>query len=138
MNNEVLRPLLGALYESSQGLLVLYHRPAVELFRVRLPHNHVHEVLVSAESIAIAHERKQLRSVLHFDGGGKHVAVAVLLLASNEKVTGNLVVLDPDVDRAHYLPFVDWTVFLVQSAEMPCSLYAFRGHIPEPTSIWQA
>ena len=137
MNNEVLRPLLGTLQKTSQSLLVLQHRPSVELFGVRLPHDHVHEILVTTESVAIAHERKKLGSILHFDGGGKHVAVAVLLLTVYEKITGNLVVLDPNVDRAHDLPFVDRAILLVQGAEVPCRFHAFFRNVPESTCPWE-
>jgi hypothetical protein len=134
----MLRPLFRALYKPSQRLLVLYHGPAVELLGVRLPHDHVHEVFVSTESVAVAHESKQLGSLLDFDGGRKHITIAVLSLTGDEEVTGNLVVLDPDMDRAHHLPFVDWAILLVQGTEMPRRFHTFRRNIPETTSIRKA
>jgi hypothetical protein len=119
VNDEVLRPLLRSLYEASQSLLVFSYRPAVELLRVRLPHYHVHKILVPSEGIAVAHKRKQFGSMFDFDGSRKHIAIAVLSLSSNEKVAGDLIVLDPDVGSSHCLPLVDWAIFLVQSTKVP-------------------
>lgn len=136
VNDEMFGPLLGSLDKTSQCLLVLYHRPAVELLRVRLPHDHVHEVLVAAESVSVAHQRKQLGAVLDFDGSWENVAIAVLSLSCNEQIAGDLVVFDPDVNSAHDLPFVDWSHFLVESAEVPRSFDALFRNIPESTSPW--
>jgi len=55
----------------------------------------------------------------------------------NEKIAGDFVGFDPDVNSAHHLPFVDRAVFLVKSAEVPCCLDTLGGDIPESTSIWK-
>jgi hypothetical protein len=107
------------------------------LLRFRLLHDQVHEVLVAAECIAIAHKRKQLGSVLDFDSSWQHVPVAVLSLPGDKKIAGDLVGFDPDVDGSHHLPFVDWAHFLVKGAEVPCCLDTFRRDVPESTSIWK-
>jgi hypothetical protein len=130
-------PLVRGLYETSQGLLVLDHGPAVELLGARLLHNHVHEIFVTAEGVTVTHQGKQLGSVFDLDDGRKNTAIAVLSLSCNEKVTGDLVVFNPDVNRAHHLPFVNRAVFLVQSTKVPCCFDTFFWDIPKTTSIWK-
>ena len=154
VDNQMFRPAIWLLEKAAERLVVLRGWPAIERARYGVLHDEMHEVLVAPPGIAEAHEREDLLALSYSNGGWQLVAVAVLPLALGEQVAGDLVGLDPHVDGAHDFPGlqfrlvceckrcisltdVDWAVFLVELAKVPCVRNAFFGHIPESSGPWE-
>ena len=89
-------------------------------------HDVMHEVLVPPPDLTVAHEREDFSALSHTIGRGECITIAVFALPECEEVTGDLVGLDPDVDRPHYFPGVDRAVFF---AVERLSLAFFHGVI---------
>lgn len=99
-----------------------------------MSHDGVNEVLVSPEVLADPHEWQNLRATFHSDSCWKFVSVTIKLSAMDKKVSGNLVIFDPDVSHSEREPLVDWAIRLVEVAEVPCCLCSRDWDAPETTN----